>query len=51
LLDLLDGIETYDEGSQRELLIGEVGDVVAREGNLNNRDFGKAGTARVPRKR
>ncbi len=31
--------ETYDEGSQHELMIGEVGDIIVRGGNPNNPHF------------
>jgi catechol 2,3-dioxygenase-like lactoylglutathione lyase family enzyme len=40
--NLLGWKETYDEGSQHELLIGDVGDMIIRGGNPNNPDFGKA---------
>jgi catechol 2,3-dioxygenase-like lactoylglutathione lyase family enzyme len=37
---------TYDEGSQQELLIGEVGNIIIRGGNPNDPNFGKGkGTA------
>jgi catechol 2,3-dioxygenase-like lactoylglutathione lyase family enzyme len=45
--NLLGWKETYDEGSQHELMIGEVGDVIVRGGNPNSPDFGKGGTARA----
>jgi catechol 2,3-dioxygenase-like lactoylglutathione lyase family enzyme len=32
---------TYDEGSQQELLIGEVGDIIIRGGNPKDPNFGK----------
>jgi catechol 2,3-dioxygenase-like lactoylglutathione lyase family enzyme len=32
---------TYDEGSQQEVLMGDVGDALIRGGNPNNPDFGK----------
>lgn len=43
---------TYDEGSQQELLIGEIGDIIVRGGNRNDPNFGKgrpapAGKAQV----
>jgi len=41
--------ETYDEGSQHELTIGEVGDIIVRGGNPNDPSFGKGGTARARR--
>jgi catechol 2,3-dioxygenase-like lactoylglutathione lyase family enzyme len=34
--NLLGWKDTYDEGSQNELLIGEVGDIIIRGGNPNN---------------
>jgi len=34
--NLLGWKETYDEGSQHELMIGEIGDVIVRGGNPNN---------------
>jgi len=40
---LLGWKETYDEGSQHELMIGEVGDIIIRGGNPNDPNFGKAG--------
>ena len=44
--NLLGWKETYDEGSQHELMIGEVGDVIVRGGNPNSPEFGKGDTAR-----
>jgi catechol 2,3-dioxygenase-like lactoylglutathione lyase family enzyme len=41
--NLLGWKETYDEGSQHELMIGEVGDIIIRGGNPNDPNFGKAG--------
>jgi catechol 2,3-dioxygenase-like lactoylglutathione lyase family enzyme len=41
--NLLGWKETYDEGSQHELLIGEVGDIIIRGGNPNDPNFGKGG--------
>jgi catechol 2,3-dioxygenase-like lactoylglutathione lyase family enzyme len=35
---------TYDEGSQQELLIGDVGDIIVRGGNPNDPNFGKGRT-------
>jgi catechol 2,3-dioxygenase-like lactoylglutathione lyase family enzyme len=32
---------TYDEGSQQELMIGEVGDIIVRGGNPNNPGYNK----------
>ena len=46
---LLGWEETYDEGSQHELMIGEVGDVIIRGGNPNNAGFGKGRVARSAR--
>ena len=43
--NLLGWKETYDEGSQHELMIGEVGDVIVRGGNPNDPNFGTGGTA------
>jgi catechol 2,3-dioxygenase-like lactoylglutathione lyase family enzyme len=34
---------TYDEGSQNELMIGDVGDIIIRGGNPFDPDFAKAG--------
>ena len=41
--NLLGWTPTYDEGSQNELLMGDVGDVILRGGNPLDPDFGKAG--------
>jgi len=43
--NLLGWKETYDEGSQHELMIGEVGDVIIRGGNPNDPNFGRGGAA------
>jgi catechol 2,3-dioxygenase-like lactoylglutathione lyase family enzyme len=43
--NLLGWKETYDEGSQIELMIGEVGDIIVRGGNPNDPNFGKPGAA------
>jgi catechol 2,3-dioxygenase-like lactoylglutathione lyase family enzyme len=43
--NLLGWKETYDEGSQHELMIGDVGDIIVRGGNLNDPSFGKSGAA------
>jgi catechol 2,3-dioxygenase-like lactoylglutathione lyase family enzyme len=43
--NLLGWKETYDEGSQHELMIGDVGDIIIRGGNPNDPNFGKAGGA------
>lgn len=37
---------TYDEGSQNELMMGDVGDIIIRGGNPNDPDFGKPGGRR-----
>jgi catechol 2,3-dioxygenase-like lactoylglutathione lyase family enzyme len=49
--NLLGWKETYDEGSQHELMIGEIGDAIVRGGNPNDPNFGKGGAApaRSPR--
>ncbi len=44
--NLLGWKETYDEGSQHELMIGEVGDIIVRGGNPNDPNFGKGGPRR-----
>jgi len=41
--------ETYDEGSQNELMIGEIGDIIIRGGNPNDSNFGKAPPRPRPR--
>jgi catechol 2,3-dioxygenase-like lactoylglutathione lyase family enzyme len=46
--NLLGWKETYDEGSQHELMIGEVGDAIIRGGNPNDPNFGR-GAARSAR--
>jgi catechol 2,3-dioxygenase-like lactoylglutathione lyase family enzyme len=40
--NLLGWKETYDEGSQHELMMGEVGDIIVRGGNPNDPNFGNA---------
>lgn len=40
-INLLGWKPTYDEGSQNELLIGEVGDIIIRGGNPLSPEFGK----------
>jgi catechol 2,3-dioxygenase-like lactoylglutathione lyase family enzyme len=40
--NLLGWAPTYDEGSQNELMIGEVGDIIIRGGNSLSPEFGKA---------
>jgi catechol 2,3-dioxygenase-like lactoylglutathione lyase family enzyme len=47
-VNLLGWKETYDEGSQQELMIGEIGDAIIRGGNPNDPNFGK-GTSRAAR--
>jgi len=47
--NLLGWKETYDEGSQDELMIGEVGDIIIRGGNPNDPNFGKAPPRPRPR--
>jgi catechol 2,3-dioxygenase-like lactoylglutathione lyase family enzyme len=49
--NLLGWRQSYDEGSQNELMIGEVGDVIIRGGNPNDPNFGKAGPPRARRER
>ena len=41
-VNLLGWKPTYDEGSQNELLIGDVGDIIIRGGNSLSPEFGKA---------
>jgi catechol 2,3-dioxygenase-like lactoylglutathione lyase family enzyme len=43
--NLLGWKETYDEGSQQELMIGDVGDALIRGGNPNDPNFGRGGVA------
>jgi catechol 2,3-dioxygenase-like lactoylglutathione lyase family enzyme len=43
--NLLGWKETYDEGSQHELMIGEVGDIIVRGGNPNVPSFGSGRAA------
>jgi catechol 2,3-dioxygenase-like lactoylglutathione lyase family enzyme len=45
--NLLGWKETYDEGSQNELMVGEVGDMIVRGGNPHGPDFGKDSAAQV----
>jgi catechol 2,3-dioxygenase-like lactoylglutathione lyase family enzyme len=47
--NLLGWKETYDEGSQNELMIGDVGDIIIRGGNPNDPNFGKAPPRPRPR--
>jgi len=43
--NLLGWKETYDEGSQHELMIGDAGDVIMRGGDPNDANFGRGGAA------
>jgi catechol 2,3-dioxygenase-like lactoylglutathione lyase family enzyme len=45
--NLLGWKETYDEGSQHELMIGDVGDIIVRGGNPNDPNFGAAPARRA----
>jgi hypothetical protein len=47
--NLLGWTPTYDEGSQNECLIGDVGDIIIRGGNPLDPDFGKTGGRRGAR--
>jgi len=49
--NLLGWKETYDEGSQNELMIGDVGDIIVRGGNPNDPNFGKNESGRPRRAR
>jgi catechol 2,3-dioxygenase-like lactoylglutathione lyase family enzyme len=40
--NLLGWKDTYDEGSQNEVLMGDIGDAIIRGGNPNDPNFGKA---------
>jgi catechol 2,3-dioxygenase-like lactoylglutathione lyase family enzyme len=42
-MNLFGWAPTYDEGSQHELMIGDVGDIIIRGGNPLSPDFGKGG--------
>ena len=44
--NLLGWTPTYDEGSQNELLIGDIGDIIVRGGNPLDPDFGQGGGRR-----
>lgn len=44
--NLLGWLPTYDEGSQHEMLIGEVGDAIIRGGNRNDPNFNPNATGR-----
>lgn len=50
-MNLLGWKETYDEGSQNELMIGDVGNIIIRGGNPNDPNFTTAGNARGGRAR
>ena len=45
--NLLGWKPTYDEGSQHELMIGEVGDIIIRGGNSKDLNFGKTPPRRL----
>src|SRR5262249_4733987 len=47
-MNLLGWKPTYDEGSQNELMIGDIGDAILRGGNPLDPDFGKGGGRRGP---
>jgi catechol 2,3-dioxygenase-like lactoylglutathione lyase family enzyme len=49
--NLLGWRSTYDEGSQHELMIGDVGEIIIRGGNPNDPDFGKTGATPVRKAR
>jgi catechol 2,3-dioxygenase-like lactoylglutathione lyase family enzyme len=40
-MNLLGWMPSYDEGTQNEMMIGEVGDAIVRGGNSNDPNFGK----------
>jgi catechol 2,3-dioxygenase-like lactoylglutathione lyase family enzyme len=46
-MNLLGWKPTYDEGSQNELMIGEVGDIIVRGGNPLDPNFGRGGRGRA----
>ena len=46
-VSLLGWKPTYDEGSQNELMIGDIGDIIIRGGNPLDPDFGKGETRRT----
>jgi hypothetical protein len=50
-MNLLGWSPTYDEGSQHELMIGEVGDMIIRGGNPHDPNFAKTAEARAGRPR
>ena len=45
--NLLGWTPTYDEGSQNELMIGDVGDIIIRGGNPLDPNFGRGGGRRA----
>lgn len=45
-INLLGWKPTYDEGSQQELMIADIGDIIVRGGNSLSPDFGKGSTRR-----
>jgi catechol 2,3-dioxygenase-like lactoylglutathione lyase family enzyme len=49
--NLLGWKETFDEGSQHELLMGDIGNAIIRGGNRNDPNFGKAPAAGSARPR
>jgi catechol 2,3-dioxygenase-like lactoylglutathione lyase family enzyme len=49
--NLLGWKETYDEGSQHELMIGDIGDALIRGGNPNDPNFGRGGATTVRKAR
>jgi hypothetical protein len=48
-MNLLGWQPTYDEGSQHELMIGDVGDIIIRGGNPLSPEFGKPPSGDRPR--
>jgi catechol 2,3-dioxygenase-like lactoylglutathione lyase family enzyme len=50
-MNLLGWAPTYDEGSQHELMIADIGDIIIRGGNPHDPNFGKAPSARTGRPR
>ena len=46
--NLLGWKATYDEGSQNECLMGDIGDIIIRGGNPLDPNFGKGGGASQP---
>jgi catechol 2,3-dioxygenase-like lactoylglutathione lyase family enzyme len=45
--NLLGWRSTYDEGSQNELMIGDIGEIIIRGGNPNDPDLGKSSATPV----